>query len=532
MADADYIIVGGGSAGCALANRLSENPAHKVVLLEAGGRSDGFMVKMPSGSYKLMANPQHDWMHVTEPDPSINDRKGMWNAGKMLGGGSAINGMVYIRGSRHDYDDWAAAGCTGWSWDEVLPYFTRGEDYQGPAAGSHAHGGPLSVSPPRIKHPIAEAFIEACVESGLRRVEDYCAGDVDGAFVVLVTQRRGERWSAARGYLAQAERRPNMQVITDALVERVIIEDGRAVGVRFRQGGEARELRARKEVALCAGSLMSPAILLRSGVGPAAELKALGIEVMVDAPEVGKNLQEHASFPFSRFVNLPTYNTMMSPMHLAGHMANYLLLRQGVMTTSPIHAMAFLRSRPDLEHPDVKLSLAPICSDIATRSMHKRAGVTVFANVSSPKSRGEIRLRSADPADKPVIDHRLLGHPDDVAALVSGMKQLEKIFETPALARHVTGRNIPPEPPKDDAEWEHHIRSLSNIGFHPVATCRMGADARSVVDPTLKVRGVAGLRVVDASIMPVMPSANTNAPAMMVGEKGADLIKADARDNV
>jgi choline dehydrogenase len=528
MADADYIIVGGGSAGCVLANRLSENRDHKVVVLEAGGPSNGFMVKMPAGSFKLIGNPETDWMHVTEPDPSINDRKGLWNAGKALGGGSAINGMVYIRGSRHDYDGWAASGCNSWGWDQVLPYFLKGEDFQGPPSESHAKGGPLSVSPPRIKHPIADAFIEACVQSGLRRIEDYCAGDVDGVFEVMVTQRGGERCSAARGYLEAAAGRPNLQVITGALADQVLFEGDRATGVRFRQDGQVRELTARREVIVSGGALMSPAILMRSGIGPGAHLRDMGVAVRVDAPEVGRNLQEHASFGASRFVDLPTYNTMMGPAHLAAHMASYLLLRRGVMTTSPIHAMAFLRSRPDLEHPDVKLSLGPICSDVAKRSMHKRAGVTVFANVSSPKSRGEIRLRSPDPADKPVIDHRLLGHPDDVAALISGMKQLDRIFEAPAMARHVQGRNMPPTQPQDDAEWERYIRSYSNIGFHPVATCRMGADPASVVDPTLRVRGVRSLRVVDASIMPVMPSANTNAPAMMVGEKGADLIKASA----
>jgi choline dehydrogenase len=524
----DYIVIGGGSAGCVLANRLTESRADSVTLLEAGGPSDGFIHKAPAGSAKLMGDSRTDWMHVTEPDPSINGRKGMWNAGKMLGGGSAINGMIYIRGDRHDYDDWAASGCTGWSWDEVLPYFLRGEDYQGPASASHAHGGPLAVSPLRIKHPIADAFLEACAQTGLRRIEDYCAGDVDGAFIMLVTQRKGQRWSAARGYLSAAAGRPNLTVLTDALADRVIFEGDRAVGVRFRHQGQVRELRARKEVILSAGALMSPAILLRSGIGPGAHLQAMGIDVRVDAAEVGKNLQEHASVAYSRLIDLPTYNAMRGPVSMVGHVANYLLFRRGLLTTAPIHAMAFVRSNPELAHPDVKLSMAPFCSDVVSRRMHRRSGVTVFANVSSPKSRGEIRLRSPDAADGPVIDHRLLGHPDDVAALVSGMKRLERIFATPALEKHVVGRNFPADTPKDDPEWEAQIRAYSNIGFHPVATCRMGGDAGSVVDPALRVRGVTGLRVVDASIMPVMPSANTNAPSMMVGEKGADLIRQGA----
>ena len=521
---ADYIIIGGGSAGCVLANRLTEDKNTSVVLIEAGPPSRGFLFRMPTGSYKLMGNPQVDWMHVTEPDPSINGRSGMWNSGRTLGGGSAINGMVYIRGARHDYDDWAAAGCTGWSWDDVLPYFLRAEDYQGAPSPSHGRGGPLSVSPLRIKHPLADSFVQACVESGLRGVEDYCAGDVDGVFVNLATQRKGERWSASRGYLEPAMSRSNLTVVTGAIADRVLFDGDRASGVRVLVNGQPRDFQANREVILTAGALMSPAILMRSGVGPGAHLQAMGVEVRQDAPEVGRNLQEHASFPSSRLVDTPTYNSMMGPAHMAGHLASYLLARRGVMTATPIHAMAFLRSRPELEHPDVKLSFGPICTDVVKRSMHKRPGVTVFTNVS-PKSRGEIRLRSLDAADKPVIDHRLLGHPEDIAAMIAGAKRVEQIFDAPAFAKHVKGRNLPAARPKDDAEWESMIRTYSNIGFHPVGTCRMGADAQSVVDPQLLVRGVRGLRVADASIMPVMPSANTNAPAMMVAEKAADLIR-------
>ena len=526
--EADFIIAGGGSAGCVLANRLSENPAHRVVLLEAGPPSDRFFVKMPAGAAKLMGNPAIDWMHVTEPDPSLGGRTTVWSAGKLLGGGSAINGMVYIRGARHDYDEWAALGCEGWSWNDVLPYFLRSEDFNGPESPSHAKGGPLSVSTLRIQHPLAEAFVDACAQIGLRRVEDYGSGDIDGTFINHVTQRGGERCSSARANLGAAASRPNLTVLTGALVDRVLFEGARAVGVRYRHGGVDRELRARREVIVSAGALQSPAVLMRSGVGPGSHLRAMGIETRVDAPEVGRNLQEHASFASSRFVNVPTYNAMQGPLQLAGHLMDYLLFRRGVMTTTPVHAMAFLRSDPGLAHPDIKLQLGPICSDPVTRRLHKRSGVTVFTNVSPPKSRGEIRLRSADPADKPVIDHRLLGDPSDVTALINGLKAVDRIFKAPALAKYVVGDNLPATTPRDDAEWEDLVRTHSRIGYHPVATCRMGGDARSVVDPTLKVRGVSNLRVIDASIMPLMPSANTNAPSMMVAEKGADLIRADA----
>jgi len=526
MADeADYIIVGGGSAGCVLANRLSEEPRNRVVLLEAGEASDRFLVNMPAGAAKLMGDAKVDWMHVTEPDPSIYNRSVMWSAGKMLGGGSAINGMVYIRGARHDYDGWAAEGCAGWAWDDVLPYFKRSEDFSGPESASHAKGGPLGVSTLRIRHPIADAFVEACTQIGLREVEDYGSGDIDGAFINHATQRNGERCSSARANLGAAAGRQNLQVITGALVDRVLLEDLRAVGVRYLQGGAVRELRCRGEVIVAAGAIQSPTLLMRSGVGPAAHLGAMGIAVQLDSPQVGRNLQEHASFPSSRFVNVPTYNAMQGPLQLAGHVAQYLLARRGMLTSTPVHAMAFLRSSPDLPHPDVKLQLGPYCIDAEKRTMHRRPGVSVFTNVSPPKSRGEIRLRSADPTDAPVIDHRLFGDPSDLTAFVEGLKAVDRIFEAPAMAKYVVGRNLPAQTPQDDAAWAHQVRTHARIGFHPVATCRMGAGPDSVVDPELRVRGVRALRVIDASIMPRMPSANTNAPTMMIAEKGAELIR-------
>ena len=527
MDAADYIIVGGGSAGCVLANRLSEDPARTVLLIEAGGPSEGLMFRMPTGSYTLLGKPAVDWMHVTEPDPSLNGRRGSWNAGRALGGGSAINGMMYIRGDKHDYDDWAANGCVGWSWDEVLPYFLKSEDYQGKPSPAHAKGGPLGVSPLRIKHPLADAFVEACVQTGLRRLPEYCAGDVDGAFINIVTQRHGARSSTASAFLKPAARRPNLAIVTGAMADQVLFEGERACGVRVLVDGQPRTYGANAEVILAAGTLMSPSILQRSGIGAGSHLREMGIGVRRDAPEVGRNLQEHASYSSSRFADIPTYNTMLGPVDLARNVALYLLLQRGVMSTAPVHAMAFVRSDPALEHPDVKFSFAPFCGD--TKGMSKRPGFTVFTNVATPKSRGEIRLRSADAMEKPVIDHRLLGHPDDMAAMIRGLRTLDRIFEAPALANHITGRNVPPEPPRDDAEWETLIRDGSGIGYHPVGACRMGADDGSVVDPKLAVRGVRGLRVVDASIMPTMPSANTNAPAIMIGEKGADLIRAAAR---
>ncbi len=526
---ADYVIAGGGSAGCVIASRLSEDPNMRVVLLEAGGPGDGFLATMPSGSYKLLGKPNADWMYMTEPDPSLGGRKVMWTAGKMLGGGSSINGMMYIRGSRHDYDGWEKdLGCEGWGWNNVLTYFKRSEGFAGKPSQSHSTDGPLGVSPPRKIHPLSYAFIDACADIGLRKVEDYCAGDVDGAFMAYVTQRGGMRSSAARAFLEKASKRPNLTVITGALVDKVLIESGRATGVQYRHDGQVKTVAAQREVIVSASAIASPTILLRSGIGPAAELKALGIEVKVDSPEVGKNLQEHASVQTSVIVDIPTVNTRMGPLNLVKGVLQYLLLRTGIMTVTPVESMAFIRSKPELEKPDIKLQFGPMAFDPATRGPHKKPGIVVYTNVSKPRSRGEIRLRSADVADAPVIDHRLLGDPEDVAAMIRGLKEVDRILHAPSFGKHLKGRIAPAELPKDDAAWEERIRSTAGIGYHPVGTCRMGGDSASVVDPRLRVRGVAGLRVADASIMPIMPSANTNAPAIMVGEKAADMIREDA----
>ena len=526
---ADYVIAGGGSAGCVLASRLSEDPDCRVVLLEAGGKGDGFMVNMPSGCYTMLGRPKSDWMYMTEPDPSLNGRQVLWMAGKMLGGGSAINGMMYIRGSRRDYDSWEQdLGCEGWGWNNVQTFFKRSEGFDGAPSQSHSTTGPLGVATPRKIHPLSYAFIDACAEAGLRKVEDYCAGDIDGAFMSFVTQRKGQRSSAARAFLQGVLKRRNLQVVTGALVDKVLIESGRATGVQFQHEGVVKTVAARREVIVSASTTASPAILLRSGIGPTEDLRALGIAVIVDAPQVGKNLQEHASVGTSVFVDIPTTNTRMGPVDLALGVLQDLLVGRGIMTITPVEAMAFLRSRPGLDEPDIKLQFGPFVFDPVSRGPHKRAGTIIYTNVAKPRSRGEIRLRSADPADKPVIDHRLLGDPDDVAALIRGLKAVDRIYHSPSFAAHLQGRIAPAELPADDAAWEQHIRNTAGIGYHPVGTCRMGGDAASVVDPRLRVRGVAGLRVADGSIMPVMPSANTNAPAIMIGEKAAEMIREDA----
>ena len=518
---ADYVIVGGGSAGSVLASRLSENPANQVILLEAGGRADGFMARMPAGGLTFLGKPDRDWCHQTEPDPSLDGRTSYWNAGRLLGGSSSINGMIYIRGDRRDYDEWAAMGCTGWDWESVLPFFRKSESFEGPADQTHGKLGTLGVSRPRLRHPLTDAFVEACGEFGIRKVPDYCAGDVDGAFTMLTTQKDGQRSSTARAFLDEAEKRPNLRIVTGATADRIVFEAGRATGVTYLREGREETVTARREVIVSAGAVMSPALLMRSGLGPAAHLRETGITVLRDCPQAGQNLQEHASYHSMFEVDMPTWNNLMTPFGMVREMLKYLVARRGLMTMIPVEAMAYLRSQPGLAFPDIKLSFGLMVHDRSTGKPHRKPGVVVYANVAKPKSRGEIRLRSASGADKPVIDHRLLGHPDDMAALVRGVKQIQELFTMPALARHTLGPLSPVPLPRSDAEWEQSIRATAGIGYHPVGTCRMGGDEASVVDPSLRVRGVAGLRVADASIM---PAANTNAPSIMIGEKAAAMI--------
>jgi choline dehydrogenase len=527
----DFVIIGGGTAGCTLAGRLSENPSWHVTLLEAGGPGGTFMHNLPAAGYRMMGKPETDWMYMTEPDASLNGRRTMWTAGKMLGGGSAINGMVYIRGSQADYDEWDKEfGCSGWGWNDVDPYFKKSENYYGPPSDSHGKNGPLSVGPPRELHPLANAFVDSCKAFGLREVPDYCAGDIDGAFLNLATQIRGQRCGSNRAFLSPAVRkRSNLRIITEAFVERIVIEEGRAVGVVYRHDDQIVRIDARSEVILSAGSVHSPAILMRSGVGPAQHLAEMNVPVALDAPQVGKNVHEHASYAYSRFTTVPTYNVMTRPHQIAMNGLRYILRGSGMMTMIPVQAMAYLRSRPDLAQPDIKLQFGAMCINIETRQPHERAGFSIFINAAKPKNRGEIRLRSPNAADLPVIDYQMLGNADDLAIIISGLRQVEKLVEGGALGKYIDGPNEPNKVGLTDAEWETTLRARTNLGFHVVGSCRMGGDEQSVVDPRLRVRGIDRLRVIDASIMPKMPAANTNAPTYMIAEKGADMIKEDHR---
>jgi choline dehydrogenase len=527
--EVDYVVVGGGSAGCVLAARLSEDPSSKVALVEAGGESTGFLVQMPVGFAKMLVDERYDWNYWQLPDPSIGGRRFIWSGGRMLGGGSAINGQVYIRGTRADFDAWERLGATGWNFESLFPYFLRSESWSGAPSQNHGSQGPMSVSPMRDPHPLCVPFLEACGQLGLARLDDYNGGQMEGAYLTQASQRDGWRCSTEKAYLRDARKRANLSAVTHAHVEKILIENGEAVGIRYRQRGEVHTLRARREVIVSSGTMGSPALLMRSGIGDGAYLQSRGIAVRHSLPEVGRNLQEHPGITQNKFVNVPTLNSEVGPLDMVRHLAKFLWNKSGPMGAPAVQAMGLARTRDGLDEPDIQLHFMPLAYNVepetvssAQAVMPKEPCISINVSLTRPRSRGRIELGDAL---EPVVNHQLLGDPADVATLVGAMKLVDRLFRMPALQAITLADRSPSPVPADDAGWEDYVRAMAMITYHPVGSCRMGSDAASVVDPQCRVRGVGRLRVVDASIMPQITSGNTNAATIMIGEKASELIR-------
>jgi choline dehydrogenase len=441
-----------------------------------------------------------------------------------------LNAQVYIRGTRNDFDEWAEMGATGWSFRDVFPYFLRSEHWHGKPSQAHGSSGPLSVSPMRDPHPLCVAFLNGCCEIGLPVLDEYNDGAAFGAFMTQASQRDGWRCSTEKGYLRPVRNRPNLQVITGAEVESVRVLGGHAVGVTVVRDGQRTQIDSAREVLVCAGALGSPALLLRSGIGPVDTLRAKGIDVVQDLPGVGENLQEHSACSITRLVNTPTLNSETRPIDLARHFAKFFWNRSGPLSAPAVQAMAFAKTSPDLAQPDVQLHFMPwvfaTADDMSGpvfMGLPRSSAISINASLCKPKGRGRVVL---DEARRPKVVHHALGNPEDAATLVNGMRLVERLFETPALAAIVTRRRTPRELPQSTEEWMAYLRDNIGITWHAAGTCRMGLDPEAVVDPQLRVRGVGGLRVVDASVMPKTTSANTNAATIMIGERAAELIRA------
>jgi len=525
----DYVIVGAGSAGCALAARLSEDSGASVALLEAGPPDTHPLIHVPFGILWMMHSRRLNWRYFTAPQERLNGRRLFWPRGRTLGGSSSSNAMCYTRGHRGDYDAWRDQGNGGWGYADVLPYFKRAENRERGGSEYHGTGGPLHVAPLRSPNPLALAFVRAAVAAGYRPNDDFSGPEQEGVGLYEVTQVEGERCSAARAYLRPARGRPNLRVITRAQATGILFRGRRAAGVAYRQGAGARTISARREVILCGGAINSPQLLLLSGVGPAAELQTLGIPVIHDLPGVGKNLQDHLDIIVVQACTRPVSYGLTPATALRGlaDLVRYLVSRRGMYTTNAAEAGGFIRSAPGEPRPDLQFhfTTAPLSNHGLDVKFLLQQGYSLHVCDLRPRSRGEIRLASRNPLAHPVIEPNYLAEPQDLEKLVAGFKAARRILAAAPFDGY-RGREILPGPAvQSDDEIRDFIRRKAETIYHPVGTCRMGNDPLSVVDAELRVRGVEGLRVADASIMPLLVAGNTSAPAIMIGEKAADLIR-------
>ncbi len=539
---ADYIVVGAGSAGCVLANRLSADGKSKVILLEAGGddrptRNPGqflsnLMIHVPVGYSQTLKDPKVNWLYSTEPDPGTGGRVHIWPRGKVLGGSSSINGLLYIRGQHADYDGWRQLGCEGWGWDDVRPYFLRAENQERGADANHAVGGPLNVSDVTQTHEVSDAVVEACVEAGLPRNKDVNGAEQEGVSYYQLTVKNGQRCLAAVAYLHPAMGRSNLIVETGALTTRVIFEGKRAVGVEYRQGGQRKIARANREVILCGGAVNSPQLLQLSGVGPGRLLAEHGIAVVSDLPGVGGNLQDHyvIAMTWRLKAGVVSVNELTRGVRFVGETMKYVFQRKGLLTLSAAHIAVFCKSRPDLAGPDIQFHVLPATSDTnkmvteQKMQLESQPGLTIAPCQVRPESRGHINIVSPDPTIYPSIVPNYLSDPLDQEVAVASLKWGRKIAGQDALKPYIDHEMMPGPALDSDEALLAYARMAGSTIYHPVGTCQMGHGPMAVVDPELRVRGVEGLRVVDASVMPRLISGNTNAPTIMIAEKAADLI--------